>query len=72
MSTASGVFSTAQQLGGALGVAVVGAVFFSALERHSFTTSFERAIPIVIGLFAAAAALALLLPKTAVAESEAF
>jgi EmrB/QacA subfamily drug resistance transporter len=71
-SGAGGSFSTAQQLGGAVGVAVVGATFFSALERHSFTTSFEHAIPIVIGLFAASAALSLLLPKTAVAEAEAF
>jgi EmrB/QacA subfamily drug resistance transporter len=71
-SGAGGTFTTAQQLGGALGVAVVGAVFFSALERHSFTTSFEHTIPIVIGLFGAAAALSLLLPKTAVAEADAF
>jgi EmrB/QacA subfamily drug resistance transporter len=71
-SGAGGSFTTAQQLGGALGVAIVGAVFFSALERHSFTTSFEHAIPIVIALFAASAALSLLLPKTAVAEAEAF
>ncbi len=40
---ASGVLSTAQQVGGALGVAVVGVVFYSALGiggfRHAFTVS---------------------------------
>jgi EmrB/QacA subfamily drug resistance transporter len=68
---AGGVFTTAQQLGGAIGVAVVGSVFFSEIEGHSFTQAFEHSAPIVIGLFAAAALLSLALPKTAVAEEEA-
>ena len=33
---ASGLFSTAQQLGGALGVALLGTVFFGYLNGHSF------------------------------------
>ena len=65
---AGGILSTAQQLGGALGIAVVGTVFFSGLTSHSFTTSFKHALPVVIGLFLAAAALALALPKTAIGE----
>jgi MFS family permease len=65
---AGGIFSTAQQLGGALGVAIVGGVFFSQLQGHSFTTAFEHAAPVVAALFAAAAALALVLPRTAVGE----
>jgi EmrB/QacA subfamily drug resistance transporter len=65
---AGGIFSTAQQLGGALGVAIVGAVFFSQLQSHSFTTAFQHAVPVVAALFAAAAALALVLPRTAVGE----
>ena len=68
---AGGQFSTAQQLGGALGVAVVGSVFFSELEGQSFTDSFTDALPIVAGLFLVAAVLALALPRTAVAEAEA-
>ena len=44
---AGGIFSTAQQLGGALGVAVVGSVFFSLLETHSFTGSMRGAAPIL-------------------------
>jgi MFS family permease len=67
---AGGVFSTAQQLGGALGVAIVGTIFFSRLESDSFTSSFERSLPVVIGLFLAAALLSLVLPRMAVGEHE--
>jgi EmrB/QacA subfamily drug resistance transporter len=68
---AGGQFSTAQQLGGALGVAVIGTVFFAELEGASFTDAFTGALPIAGGLFLAAAALALALPRTAVSEEEA-
>jgi EmrB/QacA subfamily drug resistance transporter len=68
---AGGQFSTAQQLGGALGVAVIGTVFFSGLESGSFTDSFTHALPIVAALFVIAAALALVLPRTAVTDEEA-
>ena len=67
---AGGTFSTAQQLGGAIGVAVVGTVFFSQLESHPFTEAFKHSAPVVIGLFLAAALLALALPGTAVGEEE--
>jgi EmrB/QacA subfamily drug resistance transporter len=67
---AGGIFSTAQQLGGALGVAVVGSVFFSLLETQSFTGSLRGAAPIVIALFLVAGALSLVLPRTAVGEEE--
>ena len=68
---AGGQFSTAQQLGGALGVAVIGTVFFSELDANSFTDAFTVALPIAAGLFLVAAALALVLPRTAVSEDEA-
>jgi EmrB/QacA subfamily drug resistance transporter len=67
---AGGMFSTSQQLGGALGVAVVGTAFFSQLEGHSFTEAFKHSAPVAIGLFLAAALLALVLPRTAVGEEE--
>jgi MFS family permease len=67
---AGGIFSTAQQLGGALGVALVGTIFFGQLESHSFTHAFEHAAPVVIGLFLAAAVLSLALPRRAVSEEE--
>ena len=67
---AGGILSTAQQLGGALGVALAGTVFFSELESHSFTQAFKHSAPVVIGLFLAAALLSLALPRTAVTEEE--
>jgi EmrB/QacA subfamily drug resistance transporter len=67
---AGGIFSTAQQLGGALGVALVGTVFFTQLESHPFTEAFKHTVPVVIGLFLAAALLALALPRTAVSEEK--
>jgi MFS family permease len=69
---ASGLFSTAQQLGGALGVALVGTIFFSELETSSFSGAFLSTLPVIGGLFLVAAALAVILPRTAVADAEAF
>jgi EmrB/QacA subfamily drug resistance transporter len=65
---ASGLFGTAQQLGGAVGVAVLGTVFFGDLGGHSFADAFVRAAPYSIGAFALCGLCALLLPKTAVAD----
>jgi EmrB/QacA subfamily drug resistance transporter len=65
---ASGVFNTAQQFGGAVGIAVIGTAFFTRLEDESFTDAFTHALPIVAGLYVAAALLALVLPRTAVEE----
>jgi hypothetical protein len=41
------------------------------VESHSLTTSFEHAAPVVVALFLAASALALVLPRTAVGEEDA-
>src|SRR5690606_25473298 len=69
---AGGQFSTAQQLGGALGVALVGTVFFSALESQGgYTEAFTTALPVSVALFVVAAVLSLVLPKAAVPEEEA-
>ena len=69
---AGGIFSTARQLGGALGVALVGTVFFGQIESHSPTDAFEHSAQIVIGLFLAAALLSLAVPWTAVDPSAVF
>ena len=69
-SGAGGIFSTAQQLGGAVGVAVVGTMFFSRIEHHSLTAAFKHSAPVVIALFAAAGLLSLMLPRTAVSEQQ--
>ena len=66
---ASGLFSTAQQLGGALGVALLGTVFFGYLGGgHSFEAALVHAAPYAIGAFALCCILSMLLPRTAVAE----
>ena len=66
--SASGLFSTAQQLGGAVGVAVVTSVFFARLPGRGFTSAFAHAVPYAVVGYLLCAGLCLLLPKTAVAE----
>ena len=65
---ASGLFSTAQQLGGALGVALLGSVFFGYLNGHSFEAALVHTAPYAMGAVALCGILALLLPRTAVSE----
>ena len=65
---ASGLFGTAQQLGGALGVAVFGTVFFGYLNGHSFEAAIVHTTPYAMGAFALCAVLSMLLPRMAVAE----
>jgi EmrB/QacA subfamily drug resistance transporter len=66
---ASGVFSTAQQLGGAVGVALFGTVFFGYLDGgHSFEAALVHTAPYAMGAFALCGLLAMLLPRTAVDE----
>jgi EmrB/QacA subfamily drug resistance transporter len=64
---ASGIFSTAQQFGGALGVAAIGSIFFGH-THHGLGAALTRAAPWAVGAFLVAAALCLILPKTAVTE----
>jgi MFS family permease len=67
--SASGLFSTTQQLGGAIGVAVLGTVFFGSLgSAHSFAEALRHTAPYAIGAFVLCGVLSLLLPRTAVAE----
>jgi EmrB/QacA subfamily drug resistance transporter len=67
--SASGVFSTAQQLGGALGVALLGTVFFDQLTGgHTFAEAVRHTAPYAIGAFALCGVLSMLLPRTAVSD----
>ena len=69
VGSASGLFSTTQQLGGAIGVAVLGTVFFGSLgSAHTFAAAMRHTAPYAIGAFVLCAGLSLLLPRTAVAE----
>src|SRR5215510_2552451 len=64
---ASSLFSTAQQVGGAVGIAAVGTVFFGYLGTHSFVAAFTHTAPFTAAWFLACAVLSFLLPRTAVA-----
>jgi EmrB/QacA subfamily drug resistance transporter len=64
---ASGMFSTAQQLGGAIGIAIIGTVFFGYLDGHSFAAAFTHAAPYAAAAFIICGLLSLALPRTAVA-----
>jgi EmrB/QacA subfamily drug resistance transporter len=59
---ASGVLSTTQQLGGAVGIAVIGEIFFTALATSAFRPAFEAATPFVAVGFGVCALLAIALP----------
>ena len=65
---ASGLFGTAQQIGGAVGVALLGTVFFGYLNGHSYEAALVHTAPYAMGAFALCAVLSLLLPRTAVSE----
>jgi hypothetical protein len=68
VSGAADLFSTAQQLGGALGVALFGTVFFGYLDGHSFEAALVHTAPYAMGSFALCGLLSLLLPRTALSE----
>lgn len=64
---ASGIFSTAQQFGGALGAAVIGTVFFEHMSDGP-TDALSAAMPWVVAAFVLCAALCPALPRRAVAQ----
>ena len=68
---ASGAFSTAQQLGGAVGVAVVGGAFFARLGSGGFDAAFQAAMPWVVAAFALSGVLCFVLPRTALTDEDA-
>ena len=66
---ASGLSSTAQQLGGAIGMALLGTIFYWRVTPGTSSRSQRRTGRRTrFGAFAMCAALSLLLPRTAVAE----
>ncbi|WP_424217287.1 MFS transporter (plasmid) [Streptomyces sp. BI20] len=62
---ASGILSTAQQFGGALGVAVIGNVFFTHADK-GLTDAVTHAAPWAIGTYVLCAVLCAALPRKAV------
>ena len=65
IGSGSGVLNAVQQFCGALGVAVLGSVFFHLLPEHGFATSIRDLIVIGVGCYAASFAAAFLLPMRA-------
>ena len=54
-----------QQYGGAIGVAVIGTVFFQLLPAHAFLGATKTSVLVAIGLFVVSLAVTFLLPKQA-------
>ncbi len=69
--SASGVLTAMQQFGGAIGVAVIGTIFFQLLPGHAFLGATKNAVLVAIGLFVVSLAVSWLLPKRAREEASA-
>ncbi len=69
VGSASGVLNAFQQFGGAVGVAVLGTVFFELVPAHSFAGSMQAVALISGGLFVVSFACTFLLPKRARPET---
>jgi MFS family permease len=67
---ASGIFSTAQQLGGALGIAIIGTAVFERAASAHLNGAFAAAAPIAAGAYGLAALLCFALPRTAVTDED--
>jgi MFS family permease len=65
VGSASGVLNAMQQLGGAIGIAVIGTLFFSVVSQSGFVTAMERMLLVEVGVLLVAGALVFLLPMHA-------
>jgi EmrB/QacA subfamily drug resistance transporter len=63
--SASGVLNALQQLAGAVGVAVIGTIFFSALARHGYVAAIRECLLVELATMPVLALLIALLPKHA-------
>jgi EmrB/QacA subfamily drug resistance transporter len=68
--SASGVLNAVQQLAAAIGVAVIGTIFFSELAHAGFTSALTRCLIVELGTVPVLIALTFLLPQTPRDESE--
>ncbi len=72
VGSGSGVLNTLQQLGGAIGIAAIGTMFFTTVANQTtaagdpgYVAGFERTLQVGAGIAAALCLLTLLLPKKA-------
>ncbi|MCM1966450.1 MFS transporter [Streptomyces sp. G1] len=70
IGSASGVLSAVQSIGGSIGVAVFGSVFFDRAEAGEFTGGFHYALVVQACLLVAFLALTFLLPRQGRPEDE--
>ncbi|OON75991.1 MFS transporter [Streptomyces tsukubensis] len=71
IGSASGVLSAVQSIGGSIGVAVFGSVFFARVKTGEFVTGFQHALIAQACLLVAFVAITFLLPKKGRPEGEA-
>jgi sugar phosphate permease len=62
IGSTSGVLSTMQNVGGALGVAVIGVLFYGALPHHGYGDAFAFSVAALAVALTGVAALTRLLP----------
>ncbi|MEV7728639.1 MFS transporter [Streptomyces sp. NPDC087917] len=70
IGSASGILSAVQAVGGSIGVAVFGSVFFARAKAGDFTTGFHHALIVQAVLLVAFLAITFLLPAKARPEDE--
>ncbi|MFD4728571.1 MFS transporter [Streptomyces seoulensis] len=70
IGSASGVLSAVQAVGGSIGVAVFGSVFFARVRTGDFAGGFHRALIVQAGLLVAFLAITFLLPRKGRPEEE--
>ncbi|WP_371477430.1 MFS transporter [Kitasatospora sp. NBC_00315] len=70
IGSASGVLSAVQSIGGSIGVAAFGSVFFAQVGTGGFTTGFHHALVVQACLLSAFLAITFLLPRMGRAEEQ--